>query len=67
MAKAELYFTNDSGKWQDRLWKSVPAKVEGNRVFVELPSPRPTVFHLAVTDRDGNIVTTEHWLGVDVR
>jgi dienelactone hydrolase len=60
IAKAELYFTNDTGKWQDRLWQSIPAKIDGSRITAGLPSAGPAVFYLAVTDSDGNVVTTEH-------
>ena len=59
-AKAELYCTNDTGKWQDRLWQSVPAKIGGHTIMAELPTTGPSVFYLAVTDSNGNIVTTEH-------
>jgi dienelactone hydrolase len=60
VTRAELYFTNDIGKWQDRVWQAAPAKIEGSSITAELPSPRPEVFYFAVTDNNGNIVTTEH-------
>lgn len=60
LSKAELYYTSDSGKWQERLWQAIPARIEGGRIRAELPKERPCVFYLAVTDAQGNIVTTSH-------
>ncbi len=65
ISRAELYFTTDSGKWQDRRWQAVPARIDGARIIAGLPSPRPTVFCLAVTDNGGNIVTTPHEITPD--
>ncbi len=56
--KAELYYTSESGKWQERKWLNIPAKVEGKRVVAELPAAKPTAYYLAVTDVAGNIVTS---------
>lgn len=58
--KAELYYTTDSGRWQDRKWQIGPAKIEGRRVRAEIPASRPITFHLAVTDSAGHIITTRH-------
>lgn len=56
--KAELYYTTDSGKWQERRWQALPARIEGRKIVAERPQPLPTAFYLAVTDLSGNIVTS---------
>ncbi len=59
--KAELCFTNDSGKWQDRVWQTLPAAIdtESRRVSATIP-PAARVFYLNLTDTRGLIVSTEH-------
>ena len=37
VVKAELNFTKDSGRWQDRKWESIPAELTGDRVTAKLP------------------------------
>jgi dienelactone hydrolase len=60
VAKAEIYYTPDTGPWQQREWKTAPARLEGNHIVAHLPRERPLVFYLAVTDERGNIVTTRY-------
>ena len=55
--KAELYYTVDVGRWQDRHWLTKPATIEGTRITAELPTPEASAYTLAVTDSAGNIVT----------
>ena len=59
VTKAELNFTRDTGKWQDRKWESVPAKVTGDRVTASLPEGTQ-VYYLNLFDQRGCVVSTEH-------
>jgi dienelactone hydrolase len=60
IVKAELAYTADSGRWQGRLWATVPAEVKGDTVVAKLPSPRPRVCYLSVTDKRGLSVSSPH-------
>ncbi len=58
---AELCFTKDSGKWQDRVWQSIPADIDlaTKRVSATIPTDA-RVFYLNVFDARGCAVSTEH-------
>lgn len=56
--KAELYYTADTGKWQDRRWLTAPARVDGSRISADLPTTPLSAFYLAMTDSAGNIITS---------
>jgi len=58
LSKAELYYTADEGKWLERRWQAIPARLDGGRVVADLPQGRLLVCILAVTDSNGNILTT---------
>lgn len=58
---ATLNYTTDTGAWQKRGWKTLPARIEGGLVSAELPAERPLVGFLAVTDERGLRVSTEHF------
>ncbi len=60
VTKAELNYTSEVGEWQKRLWKSVPAQIANGKVTAELPSERPLVFYLSVTDQRDVTVSTPH-------
>jgi len=60
IAKAQLHFTADTGNWHERNWQSVDAKWVGQKVVAQLPSQRPLVCFLTVTDDRGATVSTEH-------
>ena len=59
--KAELPFTRDQGKWQDRKWETIPAKIDVNnrRVTASIPESA-RVYYLNLVDGRGLIVSTEH-------
>lgn len=59
MTKAEFNFTRDTGKWQDRKWESIPAKVTGDRATASLPEGT-RVYYLNLFDQRGCVVSTEH-------
>jgi hypothetical protein len=58
---ATLNYTTDSGAWQKREWKTVPARIEGSSVSASLPPQRPLVAFLAITDERGLRVSSEHF------
>lgn len=57
---ATLCYTTDSGPWQKRNWKSVPANVAEGSVNAVLPPERPLVAFLAVTDARDLRISSEH-------
>lgn len=59
--RAELNFTRDSGKWQDRKWETVSAVLDPKqrRASAKIPAGA-TVFYLNLTDERGLIVSSEH-------
>ena len=61
ITKAELAFTTDDGKWQDRKWESVPAEIDAKagRVAAKIPEAA-TVFYLNLFDERDCAVSTEH-------
>lgn len=62
MQKAEIHWTTDLSKpWQQREWKTSLGDVVGlHEVTAELPTERPAVFFLTLTDARGSVVSTEH-------
>lgn len=65
LKSATLNYTTDSGVWQKRTWKTVPARIEGDSVTADLPPERPLTAFLAVTDERGLRISSEHFvLGV---
>jgi hypothetical protein len=58
-AKAELSFTKDKGKWQGRVWESVPAALEGTRASARAPEGA-TAAYLNLFDERGLVVSAEH-------
>ncbi len=60
MAAAELDYTADTGVWQKRAWRKLPAEVRDGRVSARLPAERPLVYYLRVTDARGLSVTAPH-------
>ena len=76
VAAAHLHFTTGTGRWQERRWESVPARItrergggdsgdgEGGgtkgRVVARLPASRPITFFIEVVDRRGVHASTPH-------
>jgi dienelactone hydrolase len=60
LRNAELHFTTDGGTWQQRRWETVPATLERNLITARVPSQRPLVCYLSVTDDRGLRASTEH-------
>ena len=61
IAKAELAFTRDTGKWQDRKWEQLPADVDlkVNRVTAKIPTDAK-VFYLNLFDDRQCAVSSQH-------
>jgi hypothetical protein len=57
---AGLHYTTDTGPWQKRLWKTIPLEATGEVVRGELPTGRPLVYFVTVTDARGATASTEH-------
>jgi hypothetical protein len=64
LARAELCFTRDTGKWQERTWETVPAAIDAKqrRISARVPAEARAWFLNLVDDR-GLIVSTEHAVG----
>jgi dienelactone hydrolase len=59
MVKAELNFTRDTGRWQDRKWESIPADVKAGRISADLPEGT-RVYYFNLFDARDCVVSTEH-------
>jgi dienelactone hydrolase len=55
-----LCYTTNSGPWQKREWRTVPAFVSGHRIGASLPEARPLVAFFALKDEQGRHVSSEH-------
>jgi len=60
IVKAGLQYTTDNGPWQKRTWKSVPLKPEAGVIRADLPTDRPLVYFVTLTDDRGATVSSEH-------
>ena len=62
VSSAQLHWTTDTGKpWAERAWLTAEGTVEGDgKVRATLPSTRPLVFFLTLTDSRGLVVSSEH-------
>ncbi len=59
VVKAELNFTKDTGRWQDRKWESIPAEITDTRVTAKLPDGT-RVYYFNLTDQRNCVISTEH-------
>ncbi|MFN0055039.1 MAG: alpha/beta hydrolase family protein [Planctomycetales bacterium] len=61
LTKAELNFTRDTGKWQERKWESVPAEIDAKnqRVTAAIPE-RATVYYINLFQGDLLAVSSSH-------
>jgi acetyl esterase/lipase len=60
LASASLHFTSDTGAWKQRRWQTQPARIDGTTITAELPTGRPLVYFLTLTDERKATVSTEH-------
>lgn len=59
MTKAELNFTKDEGRWQDRKWEALPMELGSGRVSGTLPDGA-RVYYVNLFDERGCVVSSEH-------
>lgn len=59
VVKAELNYTRDPGRWQDRKWESLPAKLTEGRMTASLPEGS-RVYYFNLFDQRDCVVSTEH-------
>ena len=59
VVKAELSYTKDAGKWQGRVWASIPAAIDGSRASARVPEGA-TAAYLNLFDDRGLVVSAEH-------
>jgi len=61
LTQAELLFTKDQGKWQDRQWESLPAQLDAASGEARAPLPEgTTIYYFNVTDNRNLTVSSEH-------
>jgi hypothetical protein len=59
IVKAELNYTTDVGKWQQRHWQSIPAALDTGRASATL-SADVTVYYFNLIDAHELVVSSEH-------
>lgn len=59
ITKAELNYTCDTGRWQDRKWEAIPAQQTEGRVSAGLPDGT-RVYYFNLFDQRDCVVSTEH-------
>jgi hypothetical protein len=59
IVRAELNFTRDSGRWQDRKWEALPAELKDSRVSARVPDGT-TVYYFNLIDDRNMLVSTPH-------
>lgn len=61
IVKAELSFTRDTGRWQDRKWEQVPAEIDAaaKGVVAKIPADAK-VFYINLFDQRDCVISTEH-------
>lgn len=61
VVKAELNYTNDSGRWQDRKWESIPAQLDAKagRATAQIPATAKA-WYINLFDDKGMVVSAEH-------
>ncbi len=59
IVKAELNYTTDTGRWQDRKWDSIPAERNNDRISATLPAGT-RVYYFNLEDDRNCVVSTEH-------
>jgi cephalosporin-C deacetylase-like acetyl esterase len=59
IAVAEFHYTTDGGRWQNRKWKTVPAKIEAGKITATLPTAEPLVGFFTLKDARGMVVSSD--------
>lgn len=64
LKRAELNFTRDMGRWQDRKWETLPATISGDRASVAVPA-NATAYYFNLIDNRDLTVSSEHVVSID--
>jgi len=56
----QLHYAVGSGPWQKREWKSLPGEIRDGKLTANVPTERPLVYFLEITDERGLKVSTAH-------
>ncbi len=59
IVRADFNFTRDEGRWQDRMWKTLPATIDRGLATIPLPRNVTTYFFNLIDER-GLIISGEH-------
>jgi len=59
VVRAELNYTKDAGRWQDRKWESIPAQRTDDKLSAGVPAGTKA-FYFNLFDQRGCVVSTEH-------
>lgn len=59
LRRAELIYTTDLVRWQDRKWQTIPAEVRPTEVRATVPADA-TVYYFNLTDERGLTVSSDH-------
>ncbi|MBI4028429.1 MAG: hypothetical protein HY360_25815 [Verrucomicrobia bacterium] len=60
VARAELHSTTDMGPINQRNWQTIPVPLERGTAVATLPSARPLLYFVNLTDVRGAIFSSEH-------
>ena len=61
VVKAELNYTTDTGKWQERNWQTIPAALDAETRTASATLPeKVTVYYLNLIDDQNHAVSTAH-------
>jgi len=61
ITNAQLNFTRDAGRWQDRTWETINVQVTGDRVAAPVP-PGAKAIYFNLFDERNCVVSSEHEL-----
>jgi cephalosporin-C deacetylase-like acetyl esterase len=59
VVRAELAYTRDSGRWQERKWETIASELTGDRATAAVPADA-TAYFLNLFDQEGRVVSGEH-------
>ena len=60
LKSAELNFTSNTGPWQQRVWKTTAAKINGAKIEAELPEGTPMVWFMTGVTKDDLRISSEY-------
>lgn len=62
IVKAELNYTKDDGRWQDRKWENIPARLDAKTRKATAPLPDGVkAWYINLFDEAGLVVSSEHF------